>query len=343
MPQQSVPKLSICIATYNRAEFLGATLQSIIEQVTDDCEIVVSDNASTDDTEAVVASYALRYEQLYYVRQPVNTGLDCNFDRAVMYAQGEYCWLMSDDDLVRPGAVARIAQELRVDLSLILANIEYRNADMSKILQRRSFGLESDRIYSPSEMDRLFSDLGDGVWYIGGVVIKRSIWVARERDRYYGSMFIHVAVIFQKSLPGHTLVIAEPLVNYRMGNTQTYTRQMGEILLAKWPFLVESLALSADARRKVRCAEPWRNPSWLLLLRGWGVYSITEYRSWVRPRLRALRERLCPVLIALLPGVLVNAMLVLYYSAQQERGRELQWMRRSRFHPRHWRLFARSA
>lgn len=343
MTQQAVPKLSICIATYNRAEFLGATLRSIIDQVAGDCEIVVSDNASTDDTETVVAGYACLHERLRYVRQSVNTGLDCNFDRAVMHAQGEYCWLMSDDDLLRPGAVARILQALSGDPSLVLANIEYRNADMSRTLQRRSFAFDSDRIYSPAETDRLFSDLGDGVWYIGGVVIKRSIWLAREREKYYGSMFIHVAVIFQKSLPGDTLVIVEPLVNYRMGNAQTYTRQMGEILFVKWPSLVESLALSVDARRRVRCAEPWRNPSWLLLLRGWGVYSVAEYRSWVRPRLSALRERLLPVFIALLPGVVVNAMLVLYYSARQGRGRELQWMRRSRFHLRHWRPFSRCA
>jgi len=51
------PTLSICISTHNRAAFIGETLSSILCQVTTDCEIVVSDNASIDNTEAVVSQY----------------------------------------------------------------------------------------------------------------------------------------------------------------------------------------------------------------------------------------------------------------------------------------------
>ena len=53
-------KLSICIPTHNRAEFLPATLESIAAQWTDDIEIAVSDNASTDHTAAIVESYRAR-------------------------------------------------------------------------------------------------------------------------------------------------------------------------------------------------------------------------------------------------------------------------------------------
>ena len=53
-------KLSICIATFNRSEFISDTLESILTQVTSDCEVVVSDNASTDNTEEVVSQYAER-------------------------------------------------------------------------------------------------------------------------------------------------------------------------------------------------------------------------------------------------------------------------------------------
>ncbi len=49
--------LSICIATYNRAEYIGETLESIIPQVTDEVEIVIVDGASTDNTSSVVKHY----------------------------------------------------------------------------------------------------------------------------------------------------------------------------------------------------------------------------------------------------------------------------------------------
>lgn len=50
-------KLSICIGTFNRSAFIGATLESIVSQATSECEIVVSDNASNDDTWKVVSEY----------------------------------------------------------------------------------------------------------------------------------------------------------------------------------------------------------------------------------------------------------------------------------------------
>lgn len=339
MTSQSSPKLSICIATFNRARFIGATLDSITSQATSECEVIVSDNASTDGTEEVVRGRAQRFERLRYIRQGVNRGLDCNFDRAIEAARGEYCWLMSDDDLLKPGAIERVLIALRQEPSLLLVNIEYRDFTMSKVLQARKFEFLSDRIYEPHELDRLFIDIDDGLWYIGSVILMRSIWLARERERYYGSLFVHVAVILQKSLPAKTVVIAEPLVNYRMGNATSYSLAKIEILFDKWPVLIESMAVSASARERVRSAQPWRSPRWLLLLRGWGMYSPAEYRRWVRPRLRSSGLQWVSLMIALLPGVLANALLVLYYSLRQNRGRELQWLRRSRFHILNWRLF----
>lgn len=342
MTKPSAFKLSICIPTFNRAAFIGATLDSIISQTTSECEIVISDNASTDNTEQVVAEYARRFDNLRYVRQDTNNGLDRNFNCAVELARGEYCWLMTDDDLLKPGAVARVLEALYRDLSLLVVNVEVRDFSMSKVLQCRRLNFESDRIYGQGEMDRLFVELDETVMYIGNVIIKRAIWIARERERYYGSLFIHVGVIFQESLPGEVLVIAEPFVSYRTGNVQTFWQQASEIFFAKWPSLVGSLALSESTKREIRSAQPWSNPQWLLMLRGRGFYSLAEYRRWIRPQLRSLRQRLPPVLITLLPGVLVNACFVFYYTARKN-GSRVQVMRQSRFHPRNWRAFKRAS
>lgn len=339
MAISSDPKLSICIGTFNRAAFIGATLESIISQATSECEIVVSDNGSTDNTETIVLEHARRFGQLRYVKQDVNRGLDRNYDCAVELARGEYCWLMTDDDLLRPGAVSCVLNALRQDLSVILVNYEYRTFDMTKVLQERKLDLTSDRMYGRTEMDRLFTDLDEGLWYIGSVIIKRSIWLARQRERYYGSLFIHIAVVFQESLPCEALVIAEPLISYRMGNANTYSPQTSDILLFRWPSLLLSLAVSESARRKVRSAEPWRHPFWLLILRGSGFYSLTEYQRWLRPQLTSVLGRLLLVLVALVPGVLLNSLFILCYSVRQDRRVLLHSMKQSRFNLRHWRWF----
>lgn len=329
-------KLSICITTLNRADFIGGTLDSILVQTTNDCEVVVLDSGSTDSTERVVSEYASRFDNLRYIRQDTNNGVDRDYDRVVELALGEYCWLMTDDDLLKPGAVAAILNALRQDWSLVYVNVEFKNFGMSKVLQSGGFPFASDRVYGPEEMDRLFAEMDWNLWYIGSIVIRRQIWLARERQQYYGSWFVSVGVIFQQHLPGRVLVLAEPFISYRLGNAHTYSQHFSEIFLVKWPSLVRSLALSEAARGKVRSAEPWRNPLWLLLLRGWGLYSFSEYRRWIRPRLRSIREMLAPALVALLPGVVVNAYFVLYYSVRKDQGVWLSGMRRSRFYFRNW-------
>src|SRR5712675_926545 len=78
--------LSICIATYNRAAFIGATLDSIIVQATEQVEIVVLDGGSTDNTEEVVRRYRQDFSRLRYFRQKTKMGIDRDFPKAVQLA-----------------------------------------------------------------------------------------------------------------------------------------------------------------------------------------------------------------------------------------------------------------
>lgn len=339
--QPSVIKLSICITTFNRAAFIAQTLESILAQLTSDSELVVLDGASTDDTARVVSKYANRFGSLRYVRQERNNGLDRDYDRAVELARGEYCWLMTDDDLLKPGAVAAVLDVLHENISVVIVNAEVKDVHMAKTMQGRWLSLKSDRIYLPPDLDRLFVDVGEILRYIGAFIVKRSLWLTRERKLYYDSWFIYIGVIFQERLPGAAVVLAEPLISYRQGNAHTFSPHVIEIVFDKWPSVVRSLALSETTKRKVYSVEPWRHVPELLLWRGLGCYSLGEYQRWVRPRLRVLGQRALPMLAAVLPGVLVNAFFVFAYSFRQDRGRWLHALRGSPFYLRKWRIFKR--
>lgn len=63
---QKKPLVSICIPTYNNARFLGESLDSIVNQTYPNKEIIVSDNASTDETEKIVKEYVEKYNIEYY-------------------------------------------------------------------------------------------------------------------------------------------------------------------------------------------------------------------------------------------------------------------------------------
>ncbi len=343
--RSSAPKLSICITTFNRAAFIGETIESILAQLTDECEIVVVDGASTDDTQCVVKEYARRCERLRYFRQLQNSGFDRDCDRAVELANGEYCWLMADDDLLKSGAVAAVLGAIGSDVSLVVINAEVRDFGMSEVVQGRWIHLESDRLYPPEDTDRLFVEMGDGLTYAGSVVIKRGIWLARERERYYGSMFIFLGVIFQERLPGDARIIVDPLVSYRSGNTHTFSLAYFETYMLKFPALVWSLPLADWAKRKICDPERWRDARELFLWRARGSYSWREYRQWILPG-RRVRDTLVPALIALLPAAGVNAWLVFYYSIFRRPYRGvwepaiiLQALRQSPFHVRNWRAF----
>ncbi|MXV17426.1 glycosyltransferase family 2 protein [Hufsiella ginkgonis] len=109
-------QLSICIPTYNRCTYLKENIVGILSQVTPELsavvEICISDNASLDDTETVVAQLIKDNPSISikYARSDVNKGADWNFHRAMVLAGGKYSWLLGDDDALAEGAVRRILE-----------------------------------------------------------------------------------------------------------------------------------------------------------------------------------------------------------------------------------------
>ncbi|MDF2924159.1 MAG: hypothetical protein K0R57_3073 [Paenibacillaceae bacterium] len=94
------PLLSICIPTYNRSANLDLCLYSILSQLKQDTpvEVVVSDNASTDNTAEVVRRYAADYPCLKYYRNSENIGADRNIYNIMRLARGTFIKLQGDDD-----------------------------------------------------------------------------------------------------------------------------------------------------------------------------------------------------------------------------------------------------
>jgi len=324
-------KLTICIATYNRARLLQETIESIIPQLTDECELVISDNASTDETERVVSEYTNRISCLRYHRQEVNQGLDRNFDCAVEYATGEYCWLFGDDDVFKPDAIATVLSALRTDFSLVLVNYECRDFTLSKVLNPQLFpGLTQDRVYTPDQIDDLFSQ-ADSFIFIGCIIIKRSIWLSRERSRYHGSLFAHLGVIFQDRLPGNTLIVAKTCVSYRENYRKTFVgKELFEAGIVRWPALIATLAISDAAKRRKISTIP--SAPHLLFDRAMNVYCLALYQRYIAPRRLSLQKRIVFALIAATPVTLVNTALIIFYrwlSRNHKRKVIVWWLRHS--------------
>lgn len=312
----ALPRLSICIATRNRGDLLALTLDALLVQVGPDVEVVVVDGASTDNTREIVQARAERYTSLKYFPQASNAGIDGDFDKAVVLAQGMYCWLMADDDLPLDGAVQRVLEVCQQDLAAVIVDAEVYSADYSTKLLNQRLRFTGERRYAANEMDQLLADCGDCLSFIGALVIRREIWLVRERQAYFGTEFIHVGVLFQAPLPGEVLALGEPMLRIRYG-VGNWARRAFEVWMFKWPNLIWSFTqLSERARSAVTARYPWHNLVKLLLYRAKGLYSWDSFRCLVMSVKRPFPEKIPALLVAVFPGLgaylLVKLMLDLF-------------------------------
>ena len=281
----TAPLLSVCIATYKRGEYIGQTLESILTALPAEVEIVVVDGASPDRTCDVVAPMAAMHSRLRYFREESNSGLDGDYDKAVRYARGRHCWLMSDDDLLIPSAMVRVMEALEPSLDLLLVNAEIRNADLSAQLQPSFMPLEGTREFNASTAADFFAETGKYLSFIGGVIVRRQLWLEREAAPYLGTLFIHVGMLMQHPPLQSIKLIREPLIIIRYGNAM-WTSRGFEIWMFKWPALVWSFGhVPASARNAVTPPAPFRSVKLLLWYRAIGGYSRAEYEAFLSKRL----------------------------------------------------------
>lgn len=313
-------RLSICIATFNRARFIGPTLDSILDQMQSGVEVIVVDGASPDDTLGVMADYMDRNPFVRYYREAVNSGVDGDYEKAVVYARGDYCWLMTDDDLLKPGAILVVLNAIENDPDLVVLNSEVCNADFSALLTPRFIKLEHDKCYRPDDLDDLFVETASALSFIGCVVVRRATWMTRAREPYMGTLFIHVGVIFQAPALDHVRVVAEPQISIRYGNAM-WTSRGFEIWMFKWPNLLWSFAQIAEhGKSSVSAREPWRQLRKLFLYRAIGGYDGVEYRRSIESQVSGVR-RWASKFIARMPARWANALASIYCRLFAQRAR----------------------
>ena len=107
-----IPRVSIGLPVYNGERFLRETLDSLLAQTFQDFELLISDNASTDGTEAICREYAARDARIRYYRNAQNLGAARNYNRTFALAKGEYFKWAAHDDLCAPEFLQRCVEVL---------------------------------------------------------------------------------------------------------------------------------------------------------------------------------------------------------------------------------------
>lgn len=220
-------RLSICIPTYNRAPELRQLLDSIAAQSGHDLafEVVISDNASVDDTRQLVEGHIAAGMPITYQQLTENRGFDRNILNVVDLASGDFCWLFGSDDLMEPGALARIGDVLarHPDLSAISVGSQGYSPDLSRrvfVTDNISTAFSRETILRGREEP--VAAIGPWMGFMTSMIVRRTQWRDAVRStpvEPYLRGYVHL-YLAARMLNDHStwLVVPDRLVGCRTGN-----------------------------------------------------------------------------------------------------------------------------
>jgi len=212
-------KLSIAIPTYNGAKTIRETLDSIVSQLEDGVEIVISDNASSDGTAEIIREYQVMHPVIRYFRNDENLGADRNFDLAVQRATGKYVWFFGDDDKMCCGGIRKVLDVLSAELDIanIFVNCKMMSRDLKLCYSEKVIDLNQDIILGP---DDFLLRVGATAALVPSIVVLRSLWLNLEKTRFINTYWLVLASIYL-ILPEHSAYcISKPYVLFRDGSSR---------------------------------------------------------------------------------------------------------------------------
>ena len=150
------PLVSICIPTYNGADFIEETIRSALDQSYDNLEVCVFDDNSTDNTQAIVS--AIDDPRLKYRRNKKNLGPKGNWNLCLGGARGEYFKLLPHDDVLPRTAVQKQVEIFEKDsekaIALVVGKADLISVSSKRLMTRSPLGKQSRRIKGPSLINR---------------------------------------------------------------------------------------------------------------------------------------------------------------------------------------------
>lgn len=223
------PLLSIYVPTYNRAGLLEQSLYAILSQITPqmarEVEVVVADNASPDGTPQVVARAQADFPHIciQHLRRPENIGCDRNFCEAPNSVSGLFVYILSDDDILLPGAVARLLELIVAypDFDAFSLNVRLFTWDPSEAGTPEVYKLAEDKIIRGR--DEMLLLLKAHIIFISCLAFRRENAAGRDytdrRDTNMGQSYMFLDVL----TPGRGVYVTrQPYLAQRTDNAVGY-------------------------------------------------------------------------------------------------------------------------
>lgn len=175
------PTLSVVIPNYNHACFFPLLLESIFEQSFQPTEVIVLDDASTDNSIELLKEFATKQPSLRFVKNERNMGAVYTFNKVFKMATCDYVFCPSADDLIRPGFFEKsmILLAAHPQAALCSSNLVLINEEGDEVAVRYKPVISADsRYFSPQELRQLITRYGP--WIDCGSIIARRDCMMQE-------------------------------------------------------------------------------------------------------------------------------------------------------------------
>jgi glycosyltransferase involved in cell wall biosynthesis len=259
----TTPLVSVVLPTYNRLSYLRLALLTVLAQTYDNLEIIVQDNASSENPSALVAAFRDPRMQLY--RCPCNVSQTENFLAGIARATGRYIAILADDDLWRPNFISVLVAAMELHPDAVVAFCDHdiidaegrRDAAQTKEITRR-FGRHRlcPGVHQP------FDDIAlvyRSICVVSGALIHRDAidWHGIPRDITLG---IDMYIAYLLATSGRSCWYADE----RLARVRYHPTQIGRTIcadpavaewgLAFWKACLEDRRIGHHAYYKMCCA-----------------------------------------------------------------------------------------
>ncbi len=297
----TAPLVSLCVPTHDgRVQVLGELLSGALAQaasIPDQVEICVSDNASQDGTQALVAELAEGAPcRLAYTRHASDAGLAANLLSAVGLARGRYCWLLGSDDLLAARALERVCELIGelphgTGYAVGALHVDATDPSLRSRALPRAFHPPGDRARMVVGTDAVYDECGNSWCAISWTLAERQSWLRwakrLERQIHANPVFPQVVVLAAMAAEQPRWGwLAETLVLQR--NATTFLFEDGRAPLAsRWTTIIAAVAAAWAGALGGRDTARWRRRM-RLISQVWGrAVDIRATKLYERPPLAA--------------------------------------------------------
>ena len=271
---KSMPKVTVCIPTYNRANFLRYSLESVLKQTYPNFELIVCDDASTDNTPEVVGQY--QDSRIRYIRHPQNLGRSRNMGSGFEAARGEYFIKFDDDDALTFNFLAKTVAILDTEptVDFVCTNhwiINQENERMEAATQENSARWGKDKLQRGIIPDLLWQTFYYQSLQVGSTLFRRPCLAEVNYMRSEADGCEDFDLLVRLAIAGKQgYFLPEYLMEYRFHGGQTSLNQNFHFLKAKL-FCIESYQFSErklEEKRSLKLAQTQQDLGLRLIEKG---------------------------------------------------------------------------